>query len=174
MNIVQARHGIVTDSRPSSWFETGKFDKREQFWHDLWGWRSSGHRRGWLFDCTSPVQSYPISAILPFQCPWEFHLFKRWPFSWCQDTVFVLSTCQKLWHKTETYSTHCEHKGMCLVSSPGRIHSPGRQLLLPSTEEQNTLLFNEERAKLDFKLQILGFLTNHTFPIYIDGVFSEV
>lgn len=70
------------------------------------------------------MKSYPFGVLGSFIFLSDGH------FLGAKILFLCSSTCQKLWHKTETYMTRHEQKGMCLVSSTGRIHSPDRQLLL--------------------------------------------
>ena len=83
-----------------------------------------GHGRGWHFYCMSPMKSYPFGILVSFIFSSDGH------FLGAKILFLCSSTCQKLWHKTETYTTCHEQKRMCLVSGTGRIHSPGWQLLL--------------------------------------------
>lgn len=88
--LVRCRGTLSVNSDPSGWFESGKFGMACL---EVW-WMQSDHD----MICGDGVCGlggagfllHIFREILPFLCPWEFHLFKWWSFSWCQDTVFVL------------------------------------------------------------------------------------
>lgn len=59
----------------------------------IWWEQTSSDMLGWdgFWDVGGAGFLVHVSReILPFWRPCEFHLFKWWSFSWCQDTVFVL------------------------------------------------------------------------------------